>query len=103
MSAFALGDCVRFDGTICVGEIDGAALQKLVATANQGPDTPLAERQGENRVMVAPAHIDPAKTYRIATSDWGMKHATNYFGEHPPVFQEKPELKVKAAVESALK
>jgi len=78
-------------------------LQRLVATANQGPDTPLAERQGENRVMVAPAHIDPEKMYRIATTDWGMKHAANYFGGHPPVFHERPELKVKAAVEAALK
>lgn len=103
VSAFALGDCVRFDGTICVGEIDGATLQRLFATANQGLDTPLADRQGENRVMVAPARIDPAKTYRIATTDWAMKHAAGYFGERPPVFHERPELRVKAAVEAALK
>lgn len=103
VSRFALDACVRFDGTLFVAEVDGAWLKKLMARANQDPDTPWAERAGENLVAAAPAAIDPAKRYRFVTSDWAVKNAKTYFGEDPPSFVEQPSLKLKAAVIASLK
>ncbi len=102
VSRFALDACVRFDGTLFVGELSGAQLQKILARANQGPDTPFAARVGENLIVVAPAVIDPAKRYRLVTTDWGAKNAKNYFRDEAPAFVERPELKLKAAVIGAL-
>jgi len=102
VSRFAFDACVRFDGTLCVGEIDGAALRRLLAGANQGPDTPFAERRGENLIFVAPKDVVPGKRYRIATNDWAAKNAAAYFGGDAPVWQERPELKLKAVVTDAL-
>ncbi len=102
VSRFALDACVRFDGTLFVGDLTGAQLQKILARANQGPDTPFAAREGENLIMVAPAAIDPEKRYRLVTTDWGARNAKNYFGAVAPAFAERPELKLKAAVIGAL-
>lgn len=98
----AFDACVRFDGTICTAQISGARLQTLLAAANQGPDTPFAERRGEYQFAVGPTQIDPAKTYTIATNDWGMKNTARYFGEPPIAWQETPALKLKAIVLSAM-
>lgn len=103
VSRFALDACVRFDGPLFVAEVDGTWLKKLLARANQGPDTPWAERAGENLVAVAPAAVDPAKRYRFVTSDWAVKNAKAYFGDDAPAFTEQPALKLKAAVISALR
>lgn len=103
VSRFALDACVRFDGTLFVGELTGAQLKKIMARANQGPDTPFAVREGENLIAVAPAAIDLARTYRLVTSDWGAKNAKNYFGDAAPAFIELPKLKLKAAVIRALR
>ncbi len=102
VSRFALDACVRFDGPLFAAEVDGAWLQRLMARSNQGPDTPWAERAGENLVAVAPATLDPAKRYRFVTSDWAVKNAKTYFGDDAPVFTELPALKLKAAVLAAL-
>lgn len=102
VSRFALDACVRFDGSLFVGELSGAQLKKILAHANQGPDTPFAYREGENLLVAAPATIDPQKTYRLVTTDWGAKNAKNYFGDAAPAFSERPELKLKAAAISAL-
>lgn len=102
VSRFALDACVRFDGPLFVAEVDGSWLKKLMVRANQGPDTPWAERAGENLVAVAPAAIDPAKHYRFVTSDWAVKNAKNYFGDDAPAFTEQPALRLKAAVIAAL-
>src|SRR5262249_53223553 len=67
----AFDSCVRFDGTIFVATIDGARLRRLMAAANQGPDTPFDQREGEFNVADGPAPIDDAKSYRVATTDWG--------------------------------
>ncbi len=103
ISRFALDACVRFDGPLFVAEVDGTWLKKLMARANQGPDTPWADRSGENLVAVAPAMIDPAQRYRFVTSDWAVKNAKAYFGDDAPSFTELPALKLKAAVIAALK
>ena len=102
VSRFALDACVRFDGTLFVGELSGAQLQKIMSRANQGPATPFAEREGENLIATAPAVIEPEKRYRLVTSDWGARNAKAYFGEGAPAFTERPDLKLKAAVIRAL-
>ncbi len=102
VSRFALDACVRFDGALFVAEVDGMWLQKLMARANQGPDTPFAERAGENLVAVAPATIEPTRRYRFVTSDWVATNAQGYFGADAPAFVEQPDLKLKAAVIRAL-
>lgn len=102
VTRFAFDACVRFDGTLHIGEIDGAALQQLVAGANQGPDTPFAARRGENIVVVAPPHIEATRRYRLVTTDWVSKNPRDYLGKHPPALTERPELKLKAAVITAL-
>lgn len=102
VSRFALDACVRFDSTLFIGEVSGAQLQKILARANQGPDTPFAAREGENLIAAAPAMIEPGKRYRLVTTDWGARNAKAYFGDAAPAFSERPELKLKATVMSAL-
>ncbi|MDI1248133.1 MAG: 5'-nucleotidase C-terminal domain-containing protein [Lacunisphaera sp.] len=90
--------CVRFDGPVYTAEVNGARLQRLLAAANQGPDTPFAQRRGDFSFAAGPAAVDPAKTYRIATTDWGAKNTARYFGEPAMVWTEQPGLRLKAAV-----
>jgi 2',3'-cyclic-nucleotide 2'-phosphodiesterase (5'-nucleotidase family) len=102
VSRFALDACVRFDGTIWVAEITGARLRRLMRGANQGPDTPFVERQGEFQFADGPAEIVGAQQYRIATNDWGVRNRERYFGAEEITFSEKPELRLKAIVSAAL-
>lgn len=102
VSRFALDACVRFDGPLFTAEVDGAWLQQLLARCNQGPDTPWANRAGENLVAAAPAEIIPGRGYRFVTTDWVAKNAKNYLGENPPTLVEQPALKLKGAVMRAL-
>ncbi|MEJ1973711.1 MAG: 5'-nucleotidase C-terminal domain-containing protein [Lacunisphaera sp.] len=94
--------CVRFDGAIFVAEVSGARLQQLIAAANLTPETPFAQRKGEFCFAAGPDAIDPARTYRIATNDWGARSTDRYFGEPKLEWREAPGLKLKAAVLSAL-
>ncbi|MFI5335698.1 MAG: 5'-nucleotidase C-terminal domain-containing protein [Opitutales bacterium] len=94
--------CVRFDGAVFTTEVDGTRLARLLAAANEGPDTPFDRRRGEFNFADGPASIDPARRYRIATTDWGAKNSARYFGEPALTWQEKPGLKLKEAVQQAL-
>lgn len=98
----AFDACVRFDGTLFVAEIDGVRLRELLAHANQGPDTPFAERQGDFLAAAGPASVAPDRRYRIATTDWGAKNSARYFGRDVIAWKELPEVKLKAAVLAAL-
>jgi 5'-nucleotidase / UDP-sugar diphosphatase len=102
VNRLAFDACVRFDGTVYVAEVDGARLQALLAAANQGPETPFAQRHGEFNHAAGPERVDPAKRYRIATTDWGMKNSANYFGAPALTWTEQPGLRFKAAVAAAL-
>jgi hypothetical protein len=93
---------VRFDGTIFVAEVDGARLRQLLAAANLGPDTPFEQRHGEFSFGDGPVAIEAAKTYRIATTDWGARNSARYYGEPAIAWRERPDLKLKAAVLPAL-
>lgn len=101
VSRFALDACVRFDGTLFTAEVEGAWLKKLLARCNQGPDTPFADRAGENLVATTGGEIVPGRRYRFVTTDWVAKNAKNYLGEDAPVLTEQPALRLKAAVIAA--
>ena len=81
---------------------DGARLRELLAAANLEPESPFELRRGEFSFADGRAEIDPAKTYRIATTDWGAKNTARYFGEPAISWREQPGLKLKAAVLPAL-
>ncbi|MEO6002770.1 MAG: 5'-nucleotidase C-terminal domain-containing protein [Opitutus sp.] len=98
----ALDNCVRFDGTIWVAEISGERLRRLIAEANQGPDTPFPERQGEFHYASGPTDIVDQRTYRIATNDWGVKNRERYFGPPEIQFEERAGLRLKALTAAAL-
>jgi 2',3'-cyclic-nucleotide 2'-phosphodiesterase (5'-nucleotidase family) len=81
VTRFDFDACVRFEGSVFVAEVTGTQLAALVAErTNQGPDTPWEKRRGDFLVGDAPAAIDPARTYRIVTTDWGAKNTQSYFG-----------------------
>jgi 5'-nucleotidase/UDP-sugar diphosphatase len=99
----ALDACVRFDGTIFIADISGAELAAILQKSNQDPATPLSARRGENLIAVGPAApLDPARRYRLATSDWGSKNARTYFGSETLGFVENPALHLKALATAAL-
>jgi len=103
VSRVALDACVRFDGTIFVAEISGAELTAILAKSNQDPATPLSARRGENLVAVGPVlPLDPARRYRLATTDWGAKNARTYFGSETLSFVEEPKLRLKTIAADAL-
>jgi hypothetical protein len=77
-------------------------LQQLLAAANETVDTPFAQRRGEFCWADGPVAIDPARRYRIATTDWGAKNTARYFGEPALVWSEQSGLRLKAAVRQAL-
>lgn len=94
--------CVRFDGPVFVTEVTGARLAQLLAAANLTPETPFSRRGGEFNFAAGPAAIDPARSYRIATTDWGARNTNRYFGVPALVWREAPGLTLKAAVISSL-
>ena len=102
VTRFAFDACVRFDGTLWTGELDGARLKRLLARANQNPDTPWTARGGENLVAAIAGEIMPGRTYRLVTTDWVAKNPQLYLGDDPPALTEQSALKLKAAVLSAL-
>jgi len=85
-----------------VAEVDGRRLAQILARSNPGPDTPFAERQGEYLVAAAPAEIDPTRTYRLATNDWGVRNQKNYFHDVELAFTEVPGLRFKSTVLQSL-
>ncbi len=94
--------CVRFDGAIHTAAVDGSRLRQLLARANQGPETPFAERGGEFNFAAGPDDIDDTRRYRIATTDWGAKNSARYFGEPAIVWKERPELRLKELMRARL-
>jgi 5'-nucleotidase/UDP-sugar diphosphatase len=98
----ALDSCVRFDGGISTGEIDGATLKAILGRANQGPDTPFEERRGENLVCDAIAGIEPDRRYRIAVSDWIARNPKKYLGVDTIELTPQPELRLKAIAAAEL-
>lgn len=103
VSRFAFDAWVRFDGTLFTADIDGRTLQRILARANQGPDTTWAERGGENLIAVAPAMIEEGRRYRFVTTDWVARNAKTYLGDDAPALTEQPGLRLKASVMARMK
>lgn len=102
VSRFAFDACVRFDGTLWAADVEGTRLAKILARANQGPETPFVERSGENLVAIVREPVVAGRMYRFVTTDWVAKNPKTYLGDDPPELQERPELRLKAAVLAAL-
>lgn len=102
VTRFALDTWVRFDGTLWIAEIEGSQLAALLRRANHGPDTPFADRTGENLVATSLTGIEPGRTCRLVTTDWIARNPRQYLGESPPALTEQPNLMLKAAVIQAL-
>lgn len=104
VSRFAFDTCVRFDGPLFAADVEGAHLQRILAKCNQTPDTPIADRAGENLIAVNAQglKIVPGRTYRFVTTDWVAKNAAKYLGDNPPALAEVAGVKLKAAVLAAL-
>lgn len=102
VTRLAFDACVRFDGTIYVGEIDGHRLQQWLAHANQSPETPWSERSGEYLAAAGPTQIEPARRYRIAVTDWIARSPAAFLGDNPPAFVEEPQLRLKTIAAAAL-
>ncbi len=98
LTRFAFDSWVRFDGGLMEGQLTGAQLLDLTRRANQGPDTPLSERAGENLVLAGPTHIDPAANYRLVTTDWIGRNRERYLGAGAPALKPVPGIRLKAAV-----
>jgi 2',3'-cyclic-nucleotide 2'-phosphodiesterase (5'-nucleotidase family) len=97
-----LDGCVRFDGTVCIAEVEGLQLKTWLAAANATPANAFEHRGGEFLFAEGPAQIDSNRRYRIATTDWGMRNRGRYFGTETLVFVEHPELRLKPIVAKAL-
>jgi 2',3'-cyclic-nucleotide 2'-phosphodiesterase (5'-nucleotidase family) len=102
VTRFAFDACVRFDGTIFLGEFDGAQVEGWMRRANQGPDTPFAERGGETLFADAAGPSQPGRRYRVAVTDWIARNAMRYLNVDPSAFKESPDLRLKAIVAAAL-
>lgn len=105
-----LDACIRFDNTLVAAEVDGVRLLRIVAAANQGPETPFEKRTGEFLVAAAGAvTIKTGHVYRVVTTDWVARNAERYLGaetagEGPIRFEaingEAGAMKVKAVAEA---
>jgi 5'-nucleotidase/UDP-sugar diphosphatase len=102
ISRAAFDACLRFDGTVFIGEISGAQLSELLAAANETPDTPFEKRPGDFLVAAGPAAIVPEQRYRIAVTDWIARNPGKYLGAAKIPFVEHPELRVKEILRQAL-
>jgi len=103
LSAYAFDNCVRFDGPLYVATISGDTARALLRRSNQGPDTPYAERTGENLIATTSDHFTDASTCRIVTTDWIGKNPKGLLGENAPTFTQLPGMTLKRAVIEALK
>jgi 5'-nucleotidase / UDP-sugar diphosphatase len=101
VTQLAFDACVRFDGTIFTGEIDGARLRELMAHANESFDTPWTERHGDYLVAAGPATIVPEKRYTIAVTDWIARNSGQYLGATIPLTKQ-PALRLKVIAAAAL-
>lgn len=102
VSRVALDACVRFDSMICTADVTGTQLQAMLALSNETPETPFAQRRGDYLVAEGPATIEPARNYRIATTDWVARNPGQYLGDASIRLQEQPALRLKTIVAEAL-
>ncbi|SNB70742.1 MULTISPECIES: metallophosphoesterase [unclassified Agrobacterium] len=88
---------VRFDGTLMVTEVDGAALAQILKRCNQDGDIPLAARTGDY-LYAMPEKPETKQRYKLVCNDWSAINQQKYFGRSDLAFTEVPELKLKQTV-----
>jgi 2',3'-cyclic-nucleotide 2'-phosphodiesterase (5'-nucleotidase family) len=76
---------LRFDDAICVGEMEGTALARVLARANQHDGVPLSARTGDylHATRLAP---EPGRIYRVAVNGWVAGKAAVYLGDEAVPF-----------------
>jgi len=102
VTAYALDNCVRFDGPLYTARMNGAALAVLLQRTNPGPDTPYAKRTGEALLASTVRPVIATATYLVATTDWIGRNPAKYFGAGSPAFHEAAGTSLKAAVRRLL-
>jgi 2',3'-cyclic-nucleotide 2'-phosphodiesterase (5'-nucleotidase family) len=88
---------VRFDGTLMVTEVAGAALAQILKRCNQDGDIPLAARTGDY-LYAMPEKPETKQRYKLVCNDWSAINQQKYFGRSDLAFTEVPELKLKQTV-----
>jgi 5'-nucleotidase/UDP-sugar diphosphatase len=88
----ALRAAMPYDNEIVVYSLRGEAVQKLLAYGNS--------RQGSDSfaIVAGPAVIDPARIYRVATTDYLARTAAGYHDFFVGLTEETPGLRVRDEV-----
>lgn len=76
---------LRFDDAICAGEMEGAALARVLARANQHDGAPLAARTGDY-LHATPLAPERGRLYRVAVNGWVAGKASAYLGDEAVAF-----------------
>jgi 2',3'-cyclic-nucleotide 2'-phosphodiesterase (5'-nucleotidase family) len=76
---------LRFDDAICAAEMEGAALARVLARANQHHGAPLAARSGDY-LHATPLSPEPGRLYRVAVNGWVAGKAAAYLGDEAVAF-----------------
>jgi 5'-nucleotidase len=92
----ALRAAMPYDNEILIYSLRGDAVEKLLAYGNS--------RKGSDSfaVVAAPAAIDPARTYRLATTDYLARSAPGYRDFFAGLTPETPGLRVREEVKKHL-
>jgi 2',3'-cyclic-nucleotide 2'-phosphodiesterase (5'-nucleotidase family) len=101
LTRFDFDAWLRFDSAVVTADLDGETLAAVLARCNQHR-APLDRRTGD--FLYAPDLApEPGRTYRVAVADWTAAHARRYLGREGLVFRAPPGVRVKPAVEAALR
>lgn len=92
---------IRFDGPLHRTRMNGRALARLLAAANQDAAIPLAERTGDF-LYASPVLLTPERDYDVATIGWVRLNAARYLNDAGLAFAEIPDLRLRAVAVAAL-
>jgi 5'-nucleotidase len=92
----ALRAAMPYDNEILVYSLPGDAVEKLLAYGNS--------RKGSDSfaIVAAPVVVDPARTYRVATTDYLARTAPGYRDFFEGLTPETPGLRVREEVKRSL-
>lgn len=92
---------LRFDDAICVAEMEGAALARVLARANQHDGAALSARTGDylHATALAP---EPGRLYRVAVNGWVAGRAAAYLGAEAVAFTMLEGKRLRPATLAAL-
>jgi 2',3'-cyclic-nucleotide 2'-phosphodiesterase (5'-nucleotidase family) len=92
---------LRFDDAICLGEMEGAALARVLARANQHDGAALSTRTGDylHATALAP---EPGRLHRVAVNGWVAGKAAAYLGAEAVDFTTLEGVRLRPATAAAL-